>query len=51
MLYANLMLLVKVEATGGERIWSNEDLCNFYSSPNIIMMMKSRRVVGTSSTH
>jgi hypothetical protein len=32
------------EVTGGWRIVHNEDLHNLYSSPNIIRMMKLRRM-------
>jgi hypothetical protein len=32
------------EVTGGRRKLHNEELHNFYSSPNIIKMIKSRRI-------
>jgi hypothetical protein len=31
--------------TGGCRKLHNEELCNLYSSPNIIRMIKSRRII------
>jgi hypothetical protein len=36
--------LKRDEVTGGWRKMHNEELHNFYSSPNIIKMMKSRRM-------
>jgi hypothetical protein len=34
----------RVEITGGWRKLHNEELHNFYSSPSIIRMIKSRRI-------
>jgi hypothetical protein len=32
------------EVAGGWRRLNNEELCNFYASPNIIRVIKSRRI-------
>jgi hypothetical protein len=37
--------LKRDEVTGGWRILLNEDLHNLYSSPSIIIMSKSRRML------
>jgi hypothetical protein len=37
---------MREEALGGWRKLHNEELCNLYSSPSIIRMIKSRRMRG-----
>jgi hypothetical protein len=39
------------EVTGGWRKLHNEELHNFYSSPNVIKMVKSRRMIRACITH
>jgi hypothetical protein len=42
--FENIFRPERVEVTGGWRKLRNEELHNLYSSPNIIRMMKSRRM-------